>query len=149
MKTMQATDLRRNVYGVLDEVAVSREPVEILKHKRRLAVLVPSPNLPPGKRKPLIDLDAIADFCRRHDVMSFALFGSILRADFDDESDVDVLVDTGDRHIYFHQECAMLDDLELMFGRKIDLVPRYTLAQMKENPRSSISSTAKVIYATS
>ena len=35
----------------------------------------------------------IAEFCRRHHVRSFALFGSILRDDFGPESDIDVLVE--------------------------------------------------------
>src|SRR5258706_11831681 len=39
-----------------------------------------------------IDHDRIADFCRRWRVTEFALFGSILRADFRPDSDVDVLL---------------------------------------------------------
>jgi predicted nucleotidyltransferase len=34
----------------------------------------------------------IADFCRRWKITEFALFGSVLRDDFDAKSDVDVLV---------------------------------------------------------
>ncbi len=32
-------------------------------------------------------------FCRRHGIKMFALFGSILRPDFKDKSDIDVLID--------------------------------------------------------
>lgn len=146
---MQATDLRKDVYDVLDEVASSREPVEIFKHKRSVAVLLPSANLPPGKRKPTLDLDAVAAFCRSHDVKSFALFGSILRDDWDEESDVDVLVDVGGRSVEFHEECRMLDELESMFGRRVDLVPTSALESMHPARRSSISEASKVIYETS
>ena len=35
---------------------------------------------------------ALADFCRRHDIEKLALFGSALRDDFDASSDIDLLV---------------------------------------------------------
>ncbi|HTY24400.1 MAG TPA: nucleotidyltransferase domain-containing protein [Desulfomonilaceae bacterium] len=37
--------------------------------------------------------DKIAEFCRRHGVRRLALFGSVLRVDFDVDSDIDVLVE--------------------------------------------------------
>ena len=40
-----------------------------------------------------IDEDAIAAFCRRYNVERLSLFGSVLRDDFGDRSDVDVLVE--------------------------------------------------------
>lgn len=40
-----------------------------------------------------IPMDEIADFCRRHRVRELALFGSALRDDFTDKSDVDILID--------------------------------------------------------
>lgn len=39
------------------------------------------------------DLDAVADFCRRHGVRFLALFGSALGERFGAESDVDLLVE--------------------------------------------------------
>jgi uncharacterized protein len=148
MKAMQATELRKVLFETLDRLAKDREPLEILRFKRPIAVLASSPGLPAGKRKPRIDLDAIADYCRRYDVKSFALFGSVLRNDFDEKSDVDVLVDLGGRRLKFHQECRMLDELEVMFGRKVDLVQAETLDSPKMNPhrRASIEATAKVLY---
>jgi len=35
----------------------------------------------------------IEAFCRKHHIRRLALFGSVLREDFTDESDVDVLVE--------------------------------------------------------
>ena len=35
---------------------------------------------------------ALADFCRRHDIEKLALFGSALRDDFNASSDIDLLV---------------------------------------------------------
>ena len=40
-----------------------------------------------------IDRERIASFCRRHHIRKLAFFGSVLRADFRPDSDVDVLVD--------------------------------------------------------
>jgi hypothetical protein len=39
-----------------------------------------------------IDRERIAEFCRRRGIRRLALFGSVLRADFRADSDVDVLV---------------------------------------------------------
>lgn len=40
-----------------------------------------------------VDDRALAAFCRRHGIRRLALFGSVLRDDFTDDSDVDVLVE--------------------------------------------------------
>lgn len=149
MKTMQATMLRQNLAETLEGVAQRREPVAIYKHGRSVAVLVPSPELPPGKKKPVIDLDAISSFCRRHDVRKFSLFGSILRDDFDEESDVDVLVDLGGRHIDVHVMFRMIDELEVMFGRKVDMIEESNLPQVNPRRRSAITTTARVIHEAS
>ena len=77
MKQMQATDLRKDLYETLEQIASKGEPVEILKHNRVVAVLTPGPQVQKSNRKPLLDLDAIGAFCKRHQVTSFALFGSI------------------------------------------------------------------------
>jgi uncharacterized protein len=42
--------------------------------------------------------EAIAGFCRRHHIRRLALFGSVLRDDFTDQSDVDVLVEFESGH---------------------------------------------------
>jgi len=148
MKTMQATDLRRDVYNTLEAVASNGEPVEIMKHNRCVAVLYPSTNQPHSKRKPLLDLDAIAAFCRRHNVKKFSLFGSILRNDFGAKSDVDVLIDVQGRCLEFHEECRMIEELETMFGRKVDMVPEHIIGSplMDIHRSTSISSSAREVY---
>jgi predicted nucleotidyltransferase len=148
MKTMQATELRRDVYNTLEAVASSGEPVEIMKHNRCVAVLYPTNPKSQGKRKPLLDLDAIASFCKRHRIGRFSLFGSILRDDFDENSDVDVLIDVQNRSLKFREECQMVDELEAMFGRKVDLLPAHSLTSplMNDHRKKAIASTARVIY---
>jgi uncharacterized protein len=110
---------------------------------------IPPTLFPSGKRKPTIPLDEIAQFCRQFQVSRLFLFGSILRDDFDETSDVDVLVDTCGRHLSFKEECKMLDNLETMFGRKIDLLTKDALESPSMNPhlKASISSTAKLVHS--
>ena len=40
-----------------------------------------------------IPVEALAELCRRYHVRELALFGSVLRDDFRDDSDIDVLVE--------------------------------------------------------
>jgi hypothetical protein len=73
---------------------------------------------------------AIADFCRRWQVTEFCLFGSVLRADFGPDSDIDVLVRFAPeaRHSVFDL-MRMVRELAELFGRKVDLVDRLVLEQ--------------------
>lgn len=148
METLQSSTLRKNLFQTLDRIAKERQPLEILRHGRPVAVLAPSAGLPPGKKKPAIPLDEISQFCRQFKVSSLSLFGSILGDDFDETSDVDVLVDTRGRHLGFKEECRMLDSLEAMFGRKVDLLTKDALESPSMNPhlRASISSTARLVH---
>jgi len=87
----------------------------------------------------------IAAFCKRWQISEFSLFGSVLRDDFTPESDVDVLVN-------FHQQAKwslwdlmdMTEELEKMFGRKVDLVEKEAI----RNPyrRHSILNGSQVFY---
>ena len=67
----------------------------------------------------------IADFCERWQVTELALFGSVLRDDFTSESDVDVLVSfDGDAGPTLFDMSHMEEELESIFGRRVDLVSR-------------------------
>lgn len=145
MKTMQATELRKSLFDQLDLLEAGGEPVQIVRFKKPAALLVPVPPQTTS-RKPLIDLDAVATFCKRHSVRSFALFGSILTDHFDAESDVDVLVDLGDLHIDFRTMFKMIGELESMFMRKVDMVERSSLARLDPIRRRSIERSERIIY---
>jgi len=93
-----------------------------------------------------IPADRIADFCRRYRIVEFSLFGSVLRADFRPDSDVDVLVAYESGHSPTLEELLdMEDELRAMFGREIDLVERRRVT----NPfrRYEILTNRQVIYA--
>jgi uncharacterized protein len=95
-----------------------------------------------------IPMDQIAAFCHRWDVTEFALFGSVLREDFRPDSDIDVLVTFAPNS---QQTLAglieMQEDIEAIFGRKVDLIDRKNIAQSRNYiRRKAILGTAKTIY---
>jgi predicted nucleotidyltransferase len=68
-----------------------------------------------------IPQDKIADFCRRHHIRRLALFGSVLREDFQPDSDIDVLVEFESEHIPGFEFFGIEDELSKLFGRKVEL----------------------------
>jgi hypothetical protein len=75
---------------------------------------------------------AIEDFCRRWGVSELFVFGSILREDFRPESDVDALVTFAPGIRWRLDLVEMKEDLERLFGRRVDLVER-RLVESSEN----------------
>jgi predicted nucleotidyltransferase len=73
--------------------------------------------------------EEIRDFCERHHVCRFALFGSVLRTDFGPGSDIDVLVEFDPQHVPGLDFFAMQDELTKIFGRKVDLQTRGFLSR--------------------
>jgi predicted nucleotidyltransferase len=94
-----------------------------------------------------IPMDRIREFCKRWRIREFALFGSVLRDDFRPDSDVDVLVsfEPNDPWDYWVGWPEMIDELEDIFGRKVDFVEKEALS----NPirRDEILRTRQVVYA--
>lgn len=91
-------------------------------------------------------ISVLPDFCRRWKITEFALFGSALRDDFGPQSDVDVLVTFAPEAFWGIDEwMTMRDELESLFGRRVDLVSRSSL----KNPfrRHEILKTRRVLHA--
>lgn len=90
----------------------------------------------------------IADFCRHWHISELALFGSVLRDDFDLDSDLDILVTFSPEadwslldHLRMEQELADL------LGRKIDLLSKRAVEQShNQMRRQEILNTAEVVY---
>jgi len=78
----------------------------------------------------VLDRQRLAAFCRRWAVTELALFGSVLRADFRPDSDVDVLVAfaPGARRGLFDL-VEMQDELTELLGRRVDLVTRRSVEE--------------------
>ncbi len=98
-----------------------------------------------------IPTEQIADFCQRWKIREFALFGSVLRDDFRPESDIDVLVTFDpNAHTTLFDLVHMQNELEAMFGRKVDLVSKRGIERSRNYlRRKTILSSAEVIYAAS
>ena len=91
---------------------------------------------------------ALDELCRRYRVRSLFLFGSATRDDFDPgQSDVDLLVEfeTMPQGGYADAYFGLLEGLEALFGREIDLVALSAL----RNPymRADIERTRTLLYA--
>jgi hypothetical protein len=98
-----------------------------------------------------IPTDKIADFCQRWKITEFAFFGSVLRDDFRPDSDVDILVTFDpDAHRTLFDMVDMQDELEAMFGRKVDLFSKQGIERSRNYlRRKAILNSAQIIYAAS
>ena len=96
-----------------------------------------------------LPLEAIAEFCRRWQVIEFALFGSVLRDDFRPDSDIDVMVTFhAEAHPTFRGLDQMEVELQSILGRDVDLVTRQGIESSRNYlRRQEILSSAQVIYA--
>lgn len=84
-------------------------------------------------------------FCKRWRVKELSLFGSVLREDFRDGSDVDVLIEwLPEAHVSLFDMTEMADELSDILGRRVDLVPK---AGLKPRIRDQVLDSAEVVYA--
>jgi uncharacterized protein len=146
MRQIEVSALRQDIFQVLNRLSTDG-PVEIVRHGKVVATL----GAPPRKAlnaKPKINPQRLKRLCRRHRIQRLALFGSILRDDFGPDSDVDILIDPVQGHMRtLGSRVAAQEDLEQLFGRRVDLVKRSVIeAATNEIRRRSILDTARVIY---
>ncbi len=87
-------------------------------------------------------------FCQRWKVIRFEIFGSDIRDDFNEMSDIDLLEEY---HPDFHRTLSdmeeMQQEIEELFQRPVDLITRKTI-ERSQNPykRHNILDNAVVIY---
>ena len=94
--------------------------------------------------------EQIAEFCRKWNVSELALFGSVLRDDFRPDSDVDVLVSfpSYEATPSLFEHVDMQDELESIFGRRVDLVSKKGVEESENRFRKkTILESAQVVYA--
>ena len=90
----------------------------------------------------------IADFCKRWGIRRLELFGSALRDDFDDESDIDFLVTLSEeQRIGLLGLMTMEEELAGILGRDVDLVTRRSI-EASDNPlrKKEILESAQTVY---
>lgn len=92
-----------------------------------------------------IDPGQIAEFCQRNHIRKLALFGSVLRDDFREDSDVDVLVEFDSGHpVGLIRMAGMEIELTQIVGRKVDL---RTPEDLSRYFREKVVAEAEVQYA--
>ncbi len=94
-----------------------------------------------------IPYDQLATLCQQWKINELSFFGSVLRQDFDaQKSDLDVMVDfKPESHCSLFGLSKMRDQLEILLGRKVDLITKKGL----RNPiiRKNILESAYVVYS--
>ena len=92
--------------------------------------------------------EVVRAFCRRWHVAELALFGSVLRDDFNPGSDIDVLVEFEKGSTPGLRFVTMANELSSMLGRRVDVLTR---SSVEHSPnyirRREILESADVIYA--
>lgn len=87
----------------------------------------------------------LADLCRRYYVRELAVFGSVLRHDFRDDSDIDILVEfEPGAPIGLIEYVRLQNELTELLGRSVDLVEKRGL---KRFLRDSVVESALTICA--
>jgi len=93
--------------------------------------------------------EPIAAFCRRWRIARLEVFGSVLRADFGTDSDVDLLATYApEAHWSLLDRVRMKLELESLLNRQVDLLNRRALEKAANRPRAAaILAQAQPLYA--
>jgi hypothetical protein len=91
------------------------------------------------------DRNWLSGFCYGNHIMKLSLFGSVLREDFNEESDIDILVEfEPDRMVGFLRLAELEIALSEKFCRKVDL---RTPDELSRYFRSEVVGAAVELYA--
>ncbi|MBM3299134.1 MAG: nucleotidyltransferase domain-containing protein [Deltaproteobacteria bacterium] len=95
-----------------------------------------------------LPLEQLESFSVRWRVQELSLFGSVLRDDFDSESDIDILVDfKPEAGISLFDLVTMEEELRSIFDRKVDLVTRKSIeASPNYIRRREILASVETVY---
>ncbi len=93
--------------------------------------------------------EVLEEFCQRWKVTELALFGSALREDFREDSDIDLLVTWIPDHGWsLLDHVQMQDELKELTGRGVDLVSKRGIERSSNwLRRRSILESAQIVYA--
>lgn len=98
-----------------------------------------------GKIQINIPQDKISEFCKKNHIRKLSLFGSVLRGDFSEHSDVDVLIEFEPGHGTGYFGLARMErELSSILKRKVDL---RTPQELSRYFRDEVLSHAEIQYA--
>ncbi len=93
-----------------------------------------------------IDDQLIRSLAKKYRIKELSLFGSVLRDDFNDNSDIDILIQFIDDSEYsLFDLFSIREEFERALGKDVDLIEKKSL----RNPyrRTNILASARLIYA--
>jgi len=96
-----------------------------------------------------IQEEQLGEICKKYKIRELAIFGSALREDFNEKSDVDLLVEfKPDSGISLFDIVDLKEAFESFWGREVDIVSKKAI-QMSRNylKKKAILDNYKVIYA--
>jgi len=96
-----------------------------------------------------IQEEQLKEICTRYLIEELAIFGSALREDFNDSSDVDLLYTFQEtaRHSLF-DVVKIKEEFEKLFGRSVDLISCRAIEKSRnEFQKKAILINTKIIYA--
>jgi hypothetical protein len=91
-----------------------------------------------------VDVERLAEICRRYGVARLDVFGSVARGEAGPDSDVDVLYELAPGARLGWAVEALSDELAQALGRRVDLVSRRALHRRL---RDQVLAEARVLYA--
>ena len=92
-----------------------------------------------------LDREKIAEFCRRNRIKRLSLFGSVLTDRFDDNSDIDMLVEFEESaRVSLFDVGGMMYELSQQLGRQVDL---RTPQDLSRYFRDEVVASSELIYA--
>ena len=94
---------------------------------------------------PQIDIDRVQleKLCRKYGIRRLSLFGSVIRDDFDDQSDVDILVEFLPQVKVGLSFFSLQNELAQILDRQVDLsTPGFLSARIRDR----VASEAKPVY---
>jgi predicted nucleotidyltransferase len=95
-----------------------------------------------------INSEKISEICQRYKISELAIFGSVLRGDYNNESDIDLLVEfIPNSGITLFNLVDIKEEFEKLFGREVDIVSKNAIKNSKNYIRKkAILDNYKVIY---
>ena len=94
---------------------------------------------------PQIDIDRapLEELCRKYGIRRLSFFGSVIRDDFSDDSDVDILVEFLPESKVGFSFFSLQEELSQLVGRQVDLS---TPGFLSERIRDRVASEATPVY---
>ncbi|GHV84499.1 hypothetical protein AGMMS50230_01070 [Spirochaetia bacterium] len=92
-----------------------------------------------------LNYDDIITICKKYYINELSIFGSSIRDDFNQNSDIDILVSFNNSNINLFDIMDLENEFSKLLNREVDIVEKESL----KNPirKNKILSTREIIYA--